>query len=62
MKRHHRRQIPYTIVAVLWGMLSIISCDRGSHRAAMLAILDEADSLNRSYIPISSDSLLKEAA
>ena len=27
----------------------------------MLTVLDEADSLNRSYIPINSDSLLKEA-
>ncbi len=28
----------------------------------MLAVLDDADSLNRSYIPITSDSLLIEAA
>ena len=27
----------------------------------MLAALDEADSLNRNYIPITSDSLLREA-
>jgi uncharacterized protein YoxC len=43
-------------------MLPIVSCDNSSRHAAMLAVLDKADSLNCSYIPITSDSLLKEAA
>ncbi|MBR5653225.1 MAG: hypothetical protein IKX22_04010 [Prevotella sp.] len=49
------------IISFLWGLLSFVSCDSNSHRAAMLAVLDGADSLNRSYIPITTDSILKDA-
>ena len=62
MNRHFRNDITYAISGILICMPSIVSCDSGSRRAAMLAVLDEADSLNRSYIPITSDGLLKEAA
>ena len=61
MNRHFRNVIPYPLLGILIGLLSIVSCDNNSRRAAMLAVLDEADSLNRSYIPITSDSLLKDA-
>ena len=46
---------------MLWGLLTLVSCDSAARRAAMLAVLDDADSLNGSYIPITSDSLLREA-
>ena len=39
----------------------LAACDSASRRPAMLAVLDKADSLNRSYIPITSDILLREA-
>ena len=61
MDRHFRYNIPYAILGILISLLSIVSCDNSSRRAAMLTVLDEADSLNQSYIPITSDSLLKEA-
>ena len=62
MNRHFTHKILFGIVAFLCGMLSTVSCDSSSRRTTMLAVLDEADSLNRSYIPITSDSLLKEAS
>ena len=62
MNRHYCYNIFCVIVTFLWGYLSIISCDSSGRRSAMLAVLDEADSLNRSYVPITSDSLLKEAS
>lgn len=62
MNRHFTHKILFGIVAFLCGMLSTVSCDSSSRRTTMLAVLDEADSLNRSYTPITSDSLLKEAS
>ena len=61
MNRHFTHKILFGILAFLCGMLSTVSCDSSSRRTIMLAVLDEADSLNRSFIPITSDSLLKEA-
>ncbi|MBQ8157429.1 MAG: hypothetical protein IJ081_00210 [Prevotella sp.] len=40
--------------------MSLTSCGSG-RRAAMLAVLDEADSLNRNYIPLTNDSALQDA-
>ncbi len=62
MNRHFRHGIIHGIVAILWGLLSFVSCESSSRHTYMLAVLEEADSLNRCYIPITSDSLLKEAA
>jgi len=62
MNIHFRHSILCMLFVIAWGLLSIISCDSSSRRSAMLAVLDEADSLNRSYVPIASDSLLKEAS
>ena len=53
--------ILYFTIPILWGLPSLVSCDGSGRRAAMSAVLDEADSLNRSYIPITSDSLINEA-
>lgn len=62
MNRHLHHHILYNVaVAMLWGLLTLVSCDSAARRAAMLAVLDDADSLNGSYIPITSDSLLREA-
>ena len=61
MSRLLRHHILYAAAVILWGLLTIAACDSDGRRAAMLAVLDEADSLNRNYIPITSDSLLKEA-
>ena len=62
MNRHLHHHILYIVaVAMLWGLLTLVSCDSAARRAAMLAVLDDADSLNGSYIPITSDSLLREA-
>ena len=62
MNRHLHHHILYIVaVAMLWGLLMLVSCDSAARRAAMLAVLDDADSLNGSYIPITSDSLLREA-
>ena len=61
MSRLLSHNILYAAVVILWGLLTIASCDSSSRRAAMLAVLNEADSLNRNYIPITSDSLLREA-
>ena len=61
MNKHFCHSIPFTIISVACCLLSFVSCDSSGRRAAMNAVLDDADSLNRSYIPISSDSLLKEA-
>ena len=44
------------------GLLTVVACNSAGRRAAMTAILDRADSLNRNYIPITTDSLLREAA
>ena len=46
------------VAVVFWLVLSFGSCDSASRRAAMLAVLDEADSLNRSYIPIISGNYI----
>ena len=61
MSRLLRHHILYAAAVILWGLLTIAACDSSGRRAAMLAVLDEADSLNSNYIPITSDSLLKEA-
>ena len=61
MSRLLHHHILYAAAVILWGLLTIAACDSSGRRAAMLAALDEADSLNRNYIPITSDSLLKEA-
>ena len=61
MSRLLRHHILYAAAVILWGLLTIAACDSSGRRAAMLAVLDEADSLNRNYIPITSDSLLREA-
>ena len=42
-------------------LLLLIACG-SSERGRMLAVLDEADSLNRNYIPFTTDSVLKIAA
>ena len=42
-------------------LLLLIACS-SSERGRMLAVLDEADSLNRNYIPFTTDSALKIAA
>lgn len=57
MNRHYHHNILCITFAIVWGLLCMISCDSSSRRSAMLAVLDEADSLNRSYVPITSDSL-----
>ena len=62
MNRHFHHNILCITFAIAWGLLCMISCDSSSRRSAMLAVLNEADSLNRSYVPITSDSLLKEAS
>lgn len=62
MKKHFNHNILCIIFVIVWGLLFTISCDSSSRRSAMLAVLDEADSLNRSYVPITSDSLLKVAS
>ena len=62
MNKHISHGIPFAFISVVCCLLSFISCDSSGRRAAMNAVLDDADSLNRSYIPLSSDSLLKEAA
>ena len=62
MDRHFSHKILCGIVAFLCGLLSTVSCNNSSRRTSMLAVFDEADSLNRSYTPITSDSLLKEAS
>lgn len=49
------------IVNILWGLLTMVACSSTARRAAMLSVLDITDSLNHSYIPITSDSLLLEA-
>ena len=49
------------LLAILCALL-LASCDSAGRRAAMTAVLDRADSLNRNYIPITTDSLLREAA
>ncbi len=61
MHCHLRHYTLYVVAIILGGLLSVVACDSSSRRAAMLAVLDEADSLNRNYIPITSDSLLLEA-
>lgn len=61
MNRHLHYHILYAAAVILWGLLTIAACDGSSRRAAMLAVLDEADSLNRNYIPITTDSLLLQA-
>ena len=61
MSRLLHHHILYAAAVILWGLLTIAACDSSGRRAAMLAVLDEADSLNRNYIPITSDSLLREA-
>jgi len=61
MSRLLSHNILYAAAAILWGLLTIAACDSAGRRAAMLAVLDEADSLNRNDIPITSDSLLREA-
>ena len=45
---------------ILLLLLLLASCG-SSERGRMLAVLDEADSLNRNYIPFTTDSVLKEA-
>lgn len=61
MNRQLHHHILYAAVTILWCLLSVAACDSAGRRAAMLAALDEADSLNRNYILITSDSLLREA-
>lgn len=61
MNRQLHHHILYAAVTILWCLLSVAACDSAGRRAAMLAVLEEADSLNRNYIPITSDSLLREA-
>ncbi len=61
MPSHLSHSTIVAIAIILGGLLSVVACDSSSRRAAMLAVLDEADSLNRNYIPITSDSLLLEA-
>lgn len=56
-----RSYILYIAVVVSSLLLSFASCDSTARRVAMLAVLEEADSLNLNYIPITSDSLLREA-
>ena len=46
---------------VMLLILVLTACYSGQRRA-MLALLDEADSLNRAYAPLPSDSLLRRAA
>lgn len=46
---------------ILLLLLLLASCG-SSERGRMLAVLDEADSLNRNYIPFTTDSALKIAA
>lgn len=62
MNKHFYHDIPFAIISVVCCLLSFVSCDSSGRRVLMNAVLDDADSLNRSYIPITSDSLLKEAA
>lgn len=50
------KQLTFALLLLLFS-----SCG-GGRRAAMLALLDEADSLNRNYLPVTGDSLLKDAA
>ncbi len=45
---------------ILLLLLLLASCG-SSERGRMLAVLDEADSLNRNYIPFTTDSVLKIA-
>ena len=45
----------------LLAVLLLSACYSGQRRE-MLALLDEADSLNRTYAPLPSDSLLRQAA
>ncbi len=61
MNRQLHHHILYAAVTILWCLLSVAACDSAGRRAAMLAVLEEADSLNRNYILITSDSLLREA-
>ena len=56
----NRSGFPFFLVAVYLAILSLTSCGSG-RRAAMLALLDEADSLNRNYIPLTNDSALLDA-
>lgn len=51
----------FLLIAALSAVLSLISCDGGFRRASMLAVLNEADSLNRNFIPLTNDTLLQEA-
>ena len=56
---HHSFLLPL-FLALCLAILSLTSCGSG-RRAAMLALLDEADSLNRNFIPMTNDSALQEA-
>ncbi len=49
-------------VLLLFLALTMLSACHSGQRRAMLALLDEADSLNRAYAPLPSDSLLRRAA
>lgn len=46
---------------ILLLLLLLASCG-SSERGRMLAVLDEADSLNRNYLPVTGDSMLRSAA
>jgi len=49
------------LVVGLLTIVSLASCDGGFRRASMLSVLDEADSLNRNFLPLTNDTLLQEA-
>ena len=57
----HRSVFLSVLLALCLAILSLTSCDGGARRASMLAVLDEADSLNRNFIPMTNDSALQEA-
>ena len=56
----HRSFLLPLFIASFLAILSLTSCGSG-RRAAMLAVLDEADSLNRNYIPLTNDTALLDA-
>ncbi len=62
LNSHPHLRIPAAVAAILWAVLTVASCDSAGRRAAMLAVLDQTDSLNRNYILITTDSLIREAA
>ncbi len=62
LNSHPHLRIPTVVAVLLMGLLTVVACNSAGRRAAMTAVLDRADSLNRNYIPITTDSLLREAA